>query len=247
MKKNSLKSNIAVIMAGGKGVRLRPLTNYCPKPMVKVAGKPILERIIRQLVNSGIKNFYISINYLGEMIEDYFGAGKKFGCQIRYLKEKKYLHTGGSLSLIKENISQPIIVMNGDLITPINFEELLNFHQKGKFAATMCVRPYEFEIPFGVVEEKKNKMISLREKPSSAHLINAGIYVLDPEVLTMIPKNQVYPLTKLFEKLLNQKSNIGVYQMREEWIDVGRLDELKKAQEEFITFEEKCLKNTKKS
>lgn len=247
MKNKSQKSNIAVIMAGGKGVRLRPLTKYCPKPMVKVAGKPILERIVNRLSDHGIDKFYISINYLGEMVEDYFGNGSKFGCEIKYLKEKKYLHTGGSLSLIKDKITDPLIVMNGDLVTKINFNHLLDFHKKGQFVATMCVRSYDFTIPFGVIKAEKNTMVSLEEKPSSNCLINAGIYVLNPEVLAMIPKNKVFPLTDLFNKMLLKNKKIGVYQMDEDWIDVGRIDELKKAQEEFLKIEEKCLKNSKKS
>lgn len=241
------KSNIAVIMAGGKGVRLRPLTKYCPKPMVRVAGQPILERIIMRLLDHDIGKFYISINYLGEMVEDYFGDGSKFGCEIKYLKEKKYLHTGGSLSLINDKITEPLIVMNGDLVTRLNFSHLLDFHKKGKFMATMCARSYDYKVPFGVINSKKNVMVSLEEKPSHNCLINAGIYVLNPEALTMIPENKVFPLTDLFKKLLAQSAKIGVYEMEEDWIDVGQIDELKKAQEEFLKVEEKCLKNSKKS
>ncbi len=247
MPQRKIEPYRAVIMAGGKGVRLRPLTKFCPKPMVKVAGKPIMERIILRLIKCNIKQFYISINYLGKMIEDYFGNGERFGCEIKYIKEKKYLHTGGSLSLIKEKIESPLVVINGDLVTRIDFDHLLNFHKKGKFVATMCVKHYNSEIPFGVIKERKNKMISIEEKPSNTYLINTGIYVLNPEVLKMIPKNQVFPLTKLFEKLLAKKRNIGVYQMKESWIDIGRFDELKKAQQEFLSLEEKCLKNSKKS
>lgn len=241
------KPNRAVIMAGGKGIRLRPLTKICPKPMVKVAGKPILERIILRFLDHGISKIYISVNYLGKMIEDYFEDGSHFGCEIKYLKEKKYLHTGGSLSLLKEKLEHPLIVMNGDLVTRIDFDHFLNFHQKGKYVATMGVRPYNFEIPFGVVLKKKNRMTSLQEKPTASILINAGIYVLNPEVMKLIPKNRVFPLTDLFEKLIAQKKKIGVYEMQEDWIDVGRLDELEKARRELLKFEEKCLKNSKKS
>lgn len=241
-----IKPNWAVIMAGGKGMRLRPLTNHLPKPMVKVGGRPILERIIVRFKDYGIFKIYISINYLGKMIEDYFGDGRQFSCQIKYLKEKKYLHTGGSLSLIEDKIDDPLIVMNGDLVTRIDFDRLFTFHRQGEFLATMGVRPYQFEVPFGVIEEKKNRMIAFREKPKSTHLINAGIYVLNPEVLSMIPKNQVFPLTNLFARLLVEKKRVGVYKMREDWLDVGRLDELKKAEEEFIRLEEKFQKNSKK-
>lgn len=236
--KITTKPNWAVIMAGGKGVRLRPLTKYLPKPMVKVAGKPILERIINRLEEFGINKFYISINYLGKTIEDYFGNGEKFNCEIKYIKEKKYLHTGGSLSLIKEKFNEPIIVMNADLITRINFNSLLRFHNNGKFSATMGARIYKQEIPFGVIQEKSDIMIGLIEKPITNHLINAGIYVINPEVIRLIPKNRIFPLTKLFEKLVKQKQKVGIYKIKEDWIDVGQIDELERAREKLIEQEE---------
>lgn len=223
------KPNSALIIAGGKGARLKPLTDNCPKPMVKVAGRPILERIILHLLGYGIKTIYISINYLGKTIENYFGNGNSFGCKIKYLKEKRILGTGGPLSLLPNRINHPIIVMNGDLVTQINIDRLLNLHNKRDFLATMCVKPYQIEIPFGVIKTNKNKLLDLKEKPVSQYLINAGIYVINPEILKLIPKNQEYPITTLFELLLKKKKNIGIYITEEDWIDVGRHDELKKA------------------
>lgn len=221
-------------MAGGKGVRLRPLTNNLPKPMVKIAGKPILERIIHRFTEQGINKFYISVNYLGNIIEDYFGDGEKFDCEIRYIKEKKFLHTGGSLSLLKEKFSDSLIVMNGDLVTGLDFNHLLDFHKKGKFSATMGVKFFFLEIPFGVIQTRRNRLKDLVEKPVHRYLVNAGIYVLNPEVIRLIPQNKVFPMTDLFKKLLAKKTKVGVYDMKEEWVDVGRLDELKKAEEEIL-------------
>lgn len=235
------KTNCAVIMAGGKGIRLRPLTYDCPKPMIKVAGRPILERIIHQLKSAGISEIYVSLNYLGEVIEKYFQDGKKFGVNIKYVKEKKFLHTGGSLSLIRENFSEPIIIINGDLVTDINFKHFLNFHKKGKYVATMGVKAFVQEVPFGVIKKNRNTLIKLIEKPKTDYLVNAGIYILNPEVIKLIPKNKVYPITNLFEKLLLKKQKVGVYNMKEDWIDVGRLDELKKAEEKIL-----CSQNLKK-
>lgn len=235
-----MNDSCAVIMAGGKGIRLRPLTYKCPKPMVKVAGKPIIERIILRLREYQITNIYISINYLGKRIEDYFGDGHKFGVQIKYIKERKFLHTGGSLSLIKDNLETPTIVLNGDLVTKIDFGHFLRFHKKGRYSATIGVKSYTQEVPFGVIYKKGNNLSKLVEKPKTEHLINAGIYVLEPEVLKLIPKNTVFPITDLFAKLLKRNDRIGVYNMKEDWVDVGRIDELKKAEELL------CLEASKK-
>ena len=225
----SLKSNTVIIMAGGKGTRLYPLTENCPKPMIKVAGRPILERIILNLVGYGFKTIYISINYLGKVIEDYFKDGKSFGCQIQYLKERKFLGTGGALSLLKDKTREPLIVMYGDLVTQINFEDLLRFHQEKKFIATIGATSYEVNIPFGVLKNKGPRLVALQEKPSENYFINAGIYILNSEVLKLIPKNQFFPLTMLFEKLLKDKKKVGFYPMQEDWIDVGEIHQLRKA------------------
>jgi len=226
------RPNIALIMAGGKGTRLRPLTEDCPKPLIKVAGRPIIERIILHLVSYGIKKIYISINYLGSKVREYCGNGEVFGCEIEYLKEKRYLGTGGALSLLPKNIKDPIVVMNGDLITQIDIGSLLDLHNKKKFKATLAVKPYQVEIPFGVVKNNKNKLTSLQEKPINNYLVNAGIYVLNPEVISLIPKNKEYPITLLFETLLKSKKKTGVYIIEEDWIDVGRHKDLREAQGE---------------
>ncbi len=241
MDKKDFDTTWAVIMAGGKGIRLRPLTSNCPKPMVKVAGKPIIERLISRLKKYKVTNIYISINYLGKKIEDHFGDGSKFGVKLKYIKERKFLHTGGSLALIKDKIDQPLIVLNGDLVTNIDFKHFLAFHKKGKYAATIGVKSFTQEVPFGVIYKKRNLLAKLVEKPKTEHFINAGIYVLEPRTLRLIPRNTVFPITDLFIKLLKKNARIGIYNMKEDWIDVGRIDELKKAEEEIL-----CLQVSKK-
>lgn len=224
-----VKPNIAIIMAGGKGKRLLPLTENCPKPMIKVAGRPILERVILHLIGYGIKSIYLSINYLGDMIERYFGDGSQFGCSIKYLHEERPLGTGGALSLIDEMIENPFIVMNGDLVTQVNFARLLEFHSSEGSEATIAVRPYEINIPYGVIINDDSQLVEIQEKPSMHFLINSGIYVLNPSTLKLIPRNEEYPITLLFNKLLKMGEKVGVYVSDEEWIDVGRHDELRRA------------------
>jgi dTDP-glucose pyrophosphorylase len=223
------KPNIAVIMAGGKGIRLRPLTENCPKPMIKVAGRPILERVVLHLVGYGIRQIYISVNYLGDMIEEYFGDGSQFGCEIKYLHEEKPLGTGGALTLLEKLPQYPFIVMNGDLITQVNIGRLLDFHSEEGNEATIAVRPYRVDIPFGVITNDNSRLVSMQEKPSAHYLINSGIYVFNPSVISYIPPNVEYPITSLFDILIDQKKPVSVYMLEEEWIDVGRHEELNEA------------------
>ncbi len=221
--------NVAVIMAGGKGTRLRPYTEACPKPMVKVAGRPILERIILNLVGNGIQQIYISINYLGHMIEEHFGDGSAYGCQITYLRETTELSTGGALSLLPDDLGHPVLVLNGDQITRINVLGMLNKHNETGADATLSVGHYQHEVPYGVVHQVNGKLVRLEEKPSLDILINLGMYILSPSVLQLVPKNQYYLMTDLFVKLLEMNKSIITYFSDEDWIDVGRPDDLKRA------------------
>jgi dTDP-glucose pyrophosphorylase len=221
--------NVAVIMAGGKGTRLRPYTEACPKPMVKVAGRPILERIILNLVGNGIRHIYISINYLGHMIEEHFGDGSGFGCRIQYLRETTELSTGGALSLLPDNLLHPLIVLNGDQITRINVLGMLNKHNETTADATISVGHYQHEVPYGVVHQEDGRLIRLEEKPALDILINLGMYVFNPSVLQLVPKNQFFLITDLFAKLLEQNRLITTHYSDEDWIDVGRPDDLKRA------------------
>ena len=224
------RRNWAVIMAGGQGLRLRPLTDHVPKPMLKVAGRPILERLVHLLVVFGIRRVFLSINHLGQVIEDHFGDGTEYGCRIEYLREEEPLGTGGSLSLLPESPQHDVLVLNGDLVTQVNIARLLEFHERGAFAATFGVRLYSVNIPFGVVEVDGDDVVRLVEKPTERRLINGGLYVFSPETLKMIPQGEQYPITRLIEQCLDQGLRVGAHLIDEDWIDVGGHDQLRSAQ-----------------
>jgi dTDP-glucose pyrophosphorylase/predicted transcriptional regulator len=222
------RPNRVVILAGGKGTRLHPITEQVPKPMVTVAGRPILERLILHLVSCGLSRFTISVNYLGHLIEEHFGDGSRLGCEIDYLRETEPLGTGGPLSLLAPP-TLPVVVLNGDLITQCDVGDLLDFHERGGYAATLGIRPYTVEVPFGVAEVEGGRLVSLREKPVERTLINAGIYVLSPETVAAVPPGKEYPITMLFESLLAEGKPVGAHLLEAEWLDVGRHDELRRA------------------
>jgi len=222
-----------VLMAGGIGRRLMPLTENCPKPLLRMGGKPILEHIILRFKEQGFRRFYISIGYLGHMIEDYFGDGNHLGVQISYLRETKRLGTGGALSLLPKNMHMPFIVMNGDLLTDMNFEDMINLHVKAGAAATMCIREHRTNIAFGVVENDGNRYLETREKPTITHHINAGIYCVSREALNVVPKDIFYDMPTLFADLMNDNYECTVHFMRDSWIDIGSLDEFEAAQSRF--------------
>lgn len=223
------KPNWAVIMAGGRGLRLGKLTEETPKPMLKVAGRPILERIVLQLVNHGIRRVFLSINYLGHMIEDYFADGDRLGCQIEYLREEAPLGTGGALSLLVEKPADSVLVMNGDLVMQTNFSQMLEFHERGPFYATMGLRPYTHEIAFGCATVDGDRMAGIEEKPVIQKTVNAGVYILSPLAIQAVPAQTFYPITTLFENALRQGRACGAYLIEEEWLDVGHPNQLRKA------------------
>lgn len=223
------RENWAVILAGGRGTRLRPLTDTVPKPMLKVAGRPILERIVLHLVGSGFQRIFLSVNHLAHVIEDHFQDGAKFGCRIEYLREQKPLGTGGPLSLLPERPEHALVLMNGDLVTQADVGELLDFHAEGEYAATLGVRPYSVQVPFGVVDSKDERLIRIREKPTERLLINAGIYVIGPELLHMVPDDREFPITELVQRCLEDGLPVGVHPIEDEWTDVGLPTELNKA------------------
>ena len=219
----------AVIMAGGKGTRLGELTKTTPKPMLKVAGRPILERLILHFVGFGIRRIFLSVNYLSEVIEEHFGDGSKFGCHIEYLREEEPLGTGGALSLLPEAPVHPVFVSNGDLVTQANLEEMLSFHENGSFGMTVAVYDYAHQIPYGCVEQKEGRISAIVEKPTIIRAINAGIYVVNPSLLEMIPHKQFFPITELIHLSLGKNFPVGAWQVSDEWIDVGQKDELMRA------------------
>ncbi len=225
-----IKPNAAVLMAGGKGTRLHPLTYDIPKPMLPVAGRPILERLVLQLVGSGIRRVFIAINYLGDIIEKHFGDGSRFGCQISYLRETKPLGTAGALSLLPRDAKEhPVLVMNGDLITEVDVSAVLRFHDEGDFALTTVLKPYQVEVPFGVATVKGDELMSIHEKPRTQHLINTGIYVVGARALNAVPKNQEYTMPELIETCTKTRKRVGAFQMQGDWLDVGRHETLKQA------------------
>lgn len=226
-------TNYAVIFAGGLGSRLGRLTAKIPKPMLNVGGVPILETIIKQLKANNIRKIMISVNYKAEVIKEYFQDGRKFDVDIDYIEEKKKLGTVGSLSLVARDLSKPSFVINGDILSNLNYIELLNYHQKNDLAATMCVTNYEIDIPFGVIETNGNRLIGIEEKPVRKFLINAGIYVLNPDHINKIPHNTYYDMTHLFQKILDSNEKTGVYHLNDYWIDIGYQKQYQQAEKEY--------------
>ena len=226
--------NKIVLMVGGLGTRLRPLTNELPKPLLTVGKKPILEIIIENFSKYGFKNFILSVNYKSEMIEEYFGNGSKFGVSIEYIHEDKRMGTAGALSLIRDKLIDDFFVMNGDLLTNINYEHLLNYHKEDNSSATMCVREYDYQIPYGVVNIENQHIISVEEKPLYKFFVNAGIYILKPTVLKEVPDNQFFDMPTLFEKLIEKEEKVLSFPIREYWLDIGEIKEYRKANAEYI-------------
>lgn len=232
--------NQMVIMAGGKGTRLRPHTENCPKPMLEINGRPMLEHIIERAMRDGFRNFVISVNYLGEMIEEYFDNGDRFGASISYLREKLPLGTAGSLSLLADNPpAVPFVVANGDVLTDIHFNEFLDFHLRHDADATMAVRQYEIQNQFGVVRTRGIKIDGFEEKPIYRSQVNAGMYVLAPEVLANLDYNQHCDMPTLFERINAKGGRTIVYPMHEPWLDVGRPEDLNLANSDFYCLNKK--------
>lgn len=224
-----------VLMAGGLGKRLRPLTNDCPKPMLPIAGRPLLDRIIERFKKLGFRTFFISVNYLGHQIEEYFGSGARHGVSISYLREDKKLGTGGSLSLLPKNMNSPIIVMNGDLITEFDFRRLIESHEATGAIATMCTREHRTSIPFGVVEHDGNVYKEVVEKPTIVHQINAGVYCISKAALDFVPTEQFYDMPSLFTDLIKAEQHCSVHKISDEWYDIGSLAEYERAQSLFAS------------
>jgi dTDP-glucose pyrophosphorylase/predicted transcriptional regulator len=227
------KKNKVILMVGGLGERLGSLTKDTPKPMLKVGNKSILETIVENFKGNGYTNIVMCLNYKSEIIQDYFGDGSEFGVNIEYILEQKRMGTAGALSLLKDNSKEPFFVMNGDLLTNVNFEKIHEFYLSNNAQALMCVREYESQVPYGVINIENTKIVSVEEKPTQKFFVNAGIYMLNPEVLKYIPKNEFYNMTTLFEKLIDKDKNIISFPIDGYWLDIGRFEEYKKANEEY--------------
>ncbi len=227
------KKNKVVLMVGGLGTRLRPLTQNTPKPMLPVGGKPILQTIVEKFVSYGFINIVMCLGYKSNIIQEFFGDGGKFGANIEYVVEDNRMGTAGALSLLSEQPNKPFFVMNGDLLTNVNFENMLEFHLQNTSMATMAVRGYDFQVPYGVVNIDGDKILSIEEKPIHNFFVNAGIYVLNPECINEIPKNKFYDMPTLFEKLIWNNQKTISFPLREYWLDIGRIEEYKKANDEY--------------
>lgn len=223
-----------VLMVGGLGLRLRPLTETTPKPMLEVGGKPVLQITIERLTAQGFNNFTLCVNYLASRIEDHFGDGRDFGASIDYVRETDPLGTAGALRLLSTPPSRPFIVMNGDVLTTLNFRELLSFQTEHNAVATMAVRPYEMQVPFGVVTNDGPRVVSFAEKPIQSFFVNAGIYALDPSVLAALPESGPCDMPTLFQRVSDSGGTTVVFPLREYWLDVGRHDDIALANRDYL-------------
>ena len=229
-----VRENWVLLMAGGLGSRLMPLTANTPKPLLPVGGKPILQNILEALAQGGFRNFFISVNYLADKIEDYFGDGSQFGVKINYLREQQRLGTAGAMGLLPELPTHPMLVMNGDVLTRLNFGAMLDFHNLNSAAATMGVREYDMQVPYGVIQTEGNRLIAIVEKPVQHYFVNAGVYVLSPAAVDLVPERAVHlDMPTLFENLMSKNLGTAAYPIREYWLDIGRPEDLEKANQEY--------------
>ena len=225
--------NWVILMAGGQGSRLKPLTDECPKPLLKIGNKPLMEIIIDNFREYGFRKYFIAVNYRANMVEEYFGNGEKWAVDISYLKETKQLGTAGALSMLPSAPQNPIIIMNGDLLTKVNFRQLLKFHKEHGATATMCVREYSFQVPFGVASMDNYKLLDIDEKPVQHLFVNAGIYVLNPEAMGYLNSNEYLDMTNFLKELKTKGRDLAVFPLREYWLDIGRLDDYNRANQDY--------------
>ncbi|GMV41769.1 MAG: alcohol dehydrogenase [Myxococcales bacterium] len=225
--------NLVVLMAGGLGKRLRPLTQDIPKPMLPVGGRPLLETLVTRFRDQGFRRVRLAVNYKSEIVEGHFGDGTEFGVDIRYLREEEPLGTIGALTLLDAPPAYPVVVMNGDVLTKVSFRALLEYHQTHGFAMTVCVRHYELQVPYGVVELDDTRITAVEEKPVKGFFVNAGIYVVDPEVVAALPKGTRTDATDVVQRLLGEGLKVGSFPVREYWIDVGSHADFERAGREF--------------
>lgn len=224
---------VAVIMAGGYGKRLGHLTKKIPKPMLKVHGKPLLQIVIESLSRVGIRKIYINIRYLGEVIKDYFKDGLNYGVEIKYIVEPKPMGTAGSLGIIPKNLrpKSAILVLNGDLLTTLNFRTFYDFHINAKYDFTLCGRPYEVKIPFGYPVVEGDIVTAFREKPTFTHYVNSGIYCINPSLINKVPDNGYFDMPDLIKAAINSGARVGVFPLREEFLEIGRPESYMKAEQ----------------
>ena len=239
--------NVAVLMVGGLGKRLGAMTSNCPKPMLNIGGKPILQTTVETLRDAGFRQFVFAVNYLAEKIEGHFGDGSAYGVSINYFQESEPLGTAGALRHIEISNNEPILVMNGDILTRVNFGHLLKYHYQNHAAATMCVREFNHEIPFGVVELDGHEISEIREKPTSSVFVNSGIYILNPESLDEIPAAGSFDMPSLFSLLREKQMATIAYPIQEYWADIGQPTDFAKAESEYASnFDQNAAGNSRK-
>lgn len=227
--------NPVFLMAGGFGKRLYPLTQDCPKPMLKVGGRPILELIMQDFADAGFHRFFISTHYLPEVIRDHFGDGSRWNVSIQYVHESEPLGTGGALGLLPhDEIDLPIFLMNGDLLTRVDYRCLLDFHERHQGSATLCVREYESQIPYGVIKSDGHRITHIVEKPVQRSFISAGIYMLSPELIRRVAPNERIDMPTLLEREIGAGRDVNMFPVHEYWLDIGRMDDFQRAQHEVL-------------
>ncbi len=224
---------VAVIMAGGEGLRLRPLTEDTPKPMLKVGGKPILQTILESLRKGGFTRIILNVRYLSHIIRDHFGDGSAFDVRIDYVDEPKPMGTAGSLGMIPEELrpKSPFMVVNGDLLCTVNFRAVHEFHVGAGYSFTLCGRPYEVRIPFGYPVISGDVVTDFREKPTFTHLVNSGIYCLSPELIAEVPVDEAFQMPDLIRRAIDLNLRVGVFPLREEFHEIGRPESYAAAEE----------------
>jgi NDP-sugar pyrophosphorylase family protein len=231
------RENWVVIMAGGLGLRLRPLTEAIPKPMLKVGGKPVLETILERFLACGFYNFFFSVNYLAGAIEDYFGNGSKYGVNIEYLHESEPLGTAGALSLLPERPDLPCLISNADVLTTLNYAGFLDFHHLNVAVGTMGVREYATQVPYGVIQTQGNRLTSIEEKPIRKDFVNGGVYALDPQAfdvaLNKVGRGRTLTMPELFTLLMSKGMSTAAYVINEYWLDIGSPEDLRRAEKEY--------------
>ena len=227
------RENNVVLMVGGLGTRLRPLTENTPKPMLYIGGKPILQTIVKGFVDSGFTNITMCLGYKSNVIKNYFKDGSDFGANIEYIVEEKRMGTAGALTLLDKKLNKPFFVMNGDLLTNVDYERMLYFHELHDSKATMCVREYDLEVPYGVVNVNNETIVSIEEKPIHSFFVNAGVYLLEPECVNLIPRGEFHDMPSLFEKMILNNQKTISFPIKEYWLDIGRMLDYERAKAEY--------------
>jgi len=222
-----------VLMAGGLGTRLRPMTETVPKPMLPIGDRPILELILHNFIDQGFHDFTIALNYKGDIIRKHFGDGSRFNASIEYVEETKRMGTAGALSLLPTRPEKPFIVMNGDLLTAIPFNALMRFHEETEAMGTMCARDYQMQVPYGVIEVEDTALRRIVEKPTYSYFVSAGIYVLSPNALDLVSTDEFLDMPTLFERIMSGGEKSSVFPIQEYWVDIGRPEDLEQARTDY--------------